>query len=1023
MKLVQQKILYFTEGKSDKVYEVDLCESGRDLYIVNFRYGRREANLREGTKTVFPVAYEEALQVFNKLIESKVKKGYSESGVPTELPKEEVTEVVNTARAETILKYLKDDSLGNYTRNWKISRILWRATDLKITAAIPFLNHFIRSEDAFEQYTAIRAVAAFNVNDTNTVSDVLAVFNTKGLEDKVGRIAASFLLKFADAATQQHVITTATQKLPKEIAEHTANVNLFFNALSTYFLKDKEIDAAVLYYVYLYAYQKKEFQEMLYGFIEGLPLKVNTFKSIRYIYRAATVLQDYRFLALVSKRIAISAPGYTSDYLYIDGSWSDVDSEKVKANPSIAFSKKTKDYFSRTTYKEIYNWGTINPEAYIAYATALLCALDDNVDKASTDVQYHYSYESGNYSTEKRYFPKYHDFIALMYVIYGGAARLKRQKNKWYYTEVLETVPREEALPALWNTKPNEVLQILAYSKSDVAVTFALGIIKENPKFLENLSDTIISKLVQHYNPDVLAVVLTVLIEKYKTSKPEETIVLSLLQSKNDKAVDIGLEWLAKYETAYFGTADFITKLLLTNEQRVVSYLKECYATAVKHNAVLSVEQIHLLFETPDAFSLEYLIAVNELIGDTHFGKLFSTIPEAQIKHLANSSVITNKLFAANFSKHNSIPTYELFKDSFDAYINSDNELVRKAGISILAHFPDAFLIENHMRIGSFCFSEHKEVRAAIQPTIERLLPLNAAFKKGLLQQLLQAIIEDETYEGLHESCYNVLVQYYGKELTILTQENTIDLVLSNYDFAQKLGTPLFDKNVDLSTLPIDNLVAIANSPVLEIRNQLQHYFKSNISKINYELEGALRVFNSDWQDVIKWSCAYFEEHITNTNWTVDILLYVCDHTKKEVQAFGRRMITQHFSDDKGVSLLVKLQEHPTKDMQFFVTNYLDNYAKDNEAVILKLESYFKSILFNINTHRATKTRVYGFLKQEAIKSKKIALMVVRLIRAVLGTKTMLDNSNNIDVLLAIMEAHPEIDIPMSVTSFEDSPQ
>ena len=75
------------------------------------------------------------------------------------------------------------------------------------------------------------------------------------------------------------------------------------------------------------------------------------------------------------------------------------------------------------------------------------------------------------------------------------------------------------------------------------------------------------------------------------------------------------------------------------------------------------------------------------------------------------------------------------------------------------------------------------------------------------------------------------------------------------------------------------------------------------------------------------------------------MLLYACDHTKNEVQAFGRKMITQHFSEEKGLPLLLKLQEHPTKDMQFFVTNYLENYAKDNPDVILKLETFFKTSL------------------------------------------------------------------------------
>lgn len=66
MKLIKQKTLYFSEGKSDKVYEVDLYESEQDLYVVNFRYGRRGSNLREGTKTVFPVDYAEAEQIFDQ---------------------------------------------------------------------------------------------------------------------------------------------------------------------------------------------------------------------------------------------------------------------------------------------------------------------------------------------------------------------------------------------------------------------------------------------------------------------------------------------------------------------------------------------------------------------------------------------------------------------------------------------------------------------------------------------------------------------------------------------------------------------------------------------------------------------------------------------------------------------------------------------------------------------------------------------------------------------------------------------
>ncbi len=76
MKLVKQTILHFREGTSDKVYEVDLCEVGAGQFVVNFRYGRRGATLRDGSKTVLAVDRAKADSVFDKLVLSKTKKGY-----------------------------------------------------------------------------------------------------------------------------------------------------------------------------------------------------------------------------------------------------------------------------------------------------------------------------------------------------------------------------------------------------------------------------------------------------------------------------------------------------------------------------------------------------------------------------------------------------------------------------------------------------------------------------------------------------------------------------------------------------------------------------------------------------------------------------------------------------------------------------------------------------------------------------------------------------------------------------------
>lgn len=74
--------LFFTEGSSDKVYQAQLSP-GEDGWVVDFQYGRRGKPLKAGCKTPDPVDYDTALKAYEKLVKSKMSKGYTpeESGV------------------------------------------------------------------------------------------------------------------------------------------------------------------------------------------------------------------------------------------------------------------------------------------------------------------------------------------------------------------------------------------------------------------------------------------------------------------------------------------------------------------------------------------------------------------------------------------------------------------------------------------------------------------------------------------------------------------------------------------------------------------------------------------------------------------------------------------------------------------------------------------------------------------------------------------------------------------------------
>jgi len=75
---IQSASLHYREGNSDKVYHAAIEPEG-ERYHVTFAYGRRGNTLNSGTKTPRPVTLAEASKVFDKLVASKLAKGYHHS--------------------------------------------------------------------------------------------------------------------------------------------------------------------------------------------------------------------------------------------------------------------------------------------------------------------------------------------------------------------------------------------------------------------------------------------------------------------------------------------------------------------------------------------------------------------------------------------------------------------------------------------------------------------------------------------------------------------------------------------------------------------------------------------------------------------------------------------------------------------------------------------------------------------------------------------------------------------------------
>lgn len=77
MSQAQSINLFYTEGSSDKVYQVQLVEVDGG-WKVEAQNGRRGSTLKAQIKTPDPVPYDKALKIYNDLVKSKMKGGYTE---------------------------------------------------------------------------------------------------------------------------------------------------------------------------------------------------------------------------------------------------------------------------------------------------------------------------------------------------------------------------------------------------------------------------------------------------------------------------------------------------------------------------------------------------------------------------------------------------------------------------------------------------------------------------------------------------------------------------------------------------------------------------------------------------------------------------------------------------------------------------------------------------------------------------------------------------------------------------------
>lgn len=450
MRLVKQSVLFFREGNSDKTYEIDLCDTGDDKYVVNFRYGRRGTALKEGSKTPVPVSLAEAQKIFDAIESEKIGKGYTTdlsgiSSIPVAAPLVLESSIPLTGlwmnmpagRNKAILQRLHNAATGQKGNNrwqWKLSRIIWKAGEYKIEEATPYIIKLFNNADALQQYACCWALAR---TGGNQAAEALKTIYTSHSSSRIAKLAGAGLLNVLEGLEKEQHVLHYINSLPEDFksAIYHENIRELQNLASERITQLQQTHTW-LESLYLVSADKKWVRPVVKQLLLSIALQPGYFKHIRTIYKWSELLNDFEISGALSCRFEREPEMFTHYLSTVDRQsvkthiapvedHIKLSAEFAKTNSRIAYSNKTRWYLHHRTLRRLEMLGKTGNTDYVKLSTAILISYNRQTDEKEFYSEFGYTYINNRYERAETRFPASAQAIYMHQVLSGNNNKLK----------------------------------------------------------------------------------------------------------------------------------------------------------------------------------------------------------------------------------------------------------------------------------------------------------------------------------------------------------------------------------------------------------------------------------------------------------------------------------------------------------------------------------------------------------------------------------------------------------------------
>ena len=1005
MKLIKTTKLIFAEGKTQRVYEVDLCEVGPKQFVVNFRYGKVGAALKDGSKTVAPVGEAEANKVFDKLVQQQIEKGYAPEGAPRPAPV--VVPVQASAsrpraageppgesrQRARLLELLR--TAARTKREPALSRLIWRAGELRLREAEPILLDLLaRRTNDMRDYCIAFALGRFGgaPGSSEAASEALGrIFADRATPAHIRRMATLALQELSDEPTRLEFAGHLAQSLPAQLQNVGDDPEKFAARLDDYLAASKPEAFSVV--ETLYMMNTPIVRPAVLAQLAKVDFETPYWQTVRHVFKAAEYRRDARVYGLIAHRFEkVRAKFGSHNYSY----------RYARPNqPPRAYGGRTRRYLRRRAWRTMRRAGELGDLDYVKLAVGVLLAFTDQDGEDPRAWQRYWSFN---------------------WILHAHNPEYSASPNGTVFRTQRTRAPvpaREEAFPALWDQRPEGLMHLLAESQCRLVAEFAAKIIRANPTFLSQLEDDDLLILLSRPYEAVAALGFELAQKRYDRNNPNLSLLVGLAQCAYTPARTQAFTWLDEQRTRLIMETGPLAELVLSPHLDTRDFARRVLrATPVPnagHLIARVVTAMLALANTPadDARARDATLTLTSTMA-TYLG----AVGQPVIRDLLAHPLSGVQELGAELLLRAGAASGTISDEAMVAILHSEHANVRAVGMRLLAEMPDPVLARMELLLVRLTTDKNADLRGASRPLVVRIARAFPVAGETIARALIEALLRRKLPEDAPAHVLAVLREDLLDHVAALDVNEVWRLLQSQSPHAQELGGILLQR-MDASALGLDRIVKLASHEILSVRQAAWSSFERGVDRVKNDMAEASRILDATWEDSRAWARDFFRIKLGAEVFTADVLVTILDSVREDVQAFGRELTTKYFREEDGPALMAKLAEHPSTAVQLYTTNYLTRFAKDAPGRLEEMMPYFTSVLSRVNRGRIAKQRVLAFLEQEGVKNPESAKAVISVLHRASATMAVELRAAAIGTMVAIHHAQPAVPVPFRIKAPE----